>query len=603
MPTLEELFDGALSDLSPVSSGTSSGHESQAEEKGLPAGWQDIIRDAPRKRKKVHRENTTSWADWNSETEEIYAVESSKRKALRKKKTDVHVAEDVGVEYYAPEEIAKLAGGDINQDLKFIRSLPVLPSETNGHGGNAKKSKPTPSGVKSGPITRLFTELHTFIQSQNPIIFELPREIKECFDDIIAHPATGAFMDAKDIEIITIGSRSSRAAKSLDRGLVVPLNGPTPSVSRGSEKALNYIDDAAYDIDISQPHSSAFCFKCQRSGLRPSPMTLMDSNVVGQPIVSELALIPQRSRSAMVRCDYCYLWWHLDCLDPPQLLVPSELRHEPEVINVRHVKDMRAKFWGKWACDASDIAMDRSRARTRRANEEVAGVALNLRKKDETSSSELSISSAVSTLNNANVVQLRKKWMCPCHADWCLPKTRRPRRWKVVTLDEKSEAPDTMYHDKIGESFSNDGHVDIILAPDEPAERPEKKRSRKSGVVRFLKSASAFYIKGGVGGRHSFGKKRTDFKHNGLAYSVPATTFVARGCTSSDEGAWLQKVDRRRSLRGDDVKRCAKELTVDSLANQQHDTASPLGVVKLVSVQKKRMAELLEMENDFCVGE
>jgi len=83
------------------------------------------------------------------------------------------------------------------------------------------------------------------------------------------------------------------------------------------------------------------CFKCQRTAL-PRPHTLDEAVIPSAPpsdpttptisgwqrperrakLAADLALQATR----IISCDYCTLHWHLDCLDPPMVQMPSPLK-------------------------------------------------------------------------------------------------------------------------------------------------------------------------------------------------------------------------------------------------------------------------------------
>ncbi|KAI8853112.1 hypothetical protein BC829DRAFT_430112 [Chytridium lagenaria] len=297
-----------------------------------------------------------------------------------------------------------------------------------------RKPRALPKG-KSSPVARLFSELQSALQSQNPVLFELPREIRDSFDDIIAHPSTGAYLNANDVEMTTYSTRGIKSAKSLEKS------------TNSQNDTVSYMEDSVCDVDLSfnvPSHHNAFCYKCKRLGLRSSPLSLLGCQFETQPKQNDLALIQQRSKSPMIRCDYCFLWWHLDCLDSPTLLVPPELRNEPEVVNLKIIREQRAKYWGKWAVENLDM-LDKSKIKLKQPRDRTA--LSSLIKKGEESEIVGTPSSASSS--SSNFAQIRRKWMCPCHAEWSLPQTRKPRRWKVVTVTEDSNSAE---HDNYASS-------------------------------------------------------------------------------------------------------------------------------------------------------
>ena len=84
------------------------------------------------------------------------------------------------------------------------------------------------------------------------------------------------------------------------------------------------------------------CFKCQRTALPRPPIP--DGSIIPSPPTSDPttptfssgAQRPERraklaaefalQATRIVSCDYCSLHWHLDCLDPPMVQMPSPLK-------------------------------------------------------------------------------------------------------------------------------------------------------------------------------------------------------------------------------------------------------------------------------------
>ncbi|KAJ3098193.1 hypothetical protein HDU97_004202 [Phlyctochytrium planicorne] len=236
------------------------------------------------------------------------------------------------------------------------------------------------------------------------------------------------------------------------------------------------IAEPIHNVDFSTPSGhlsmNSFCYKCHDSGLRQSQMDMLYTSSVEDPLQIETALIPKRQRSPLIRCDYCCLWWHLDCLDPPQLLLPLEYRTEPDIINLRSVKDLRMKYWGQHAGDSVDFA---ERTLFKEIHPYLSLDSESKRGRDN---------SGVEMADINSILQIRGKWMCPCHVEWSLPPKRHLRRWKYVRLDETKDTGTGT------STLSNDGHIEVVQEAGLPVEETgASRKSRKSGVMRYLEAA------------------------------------------------------------------------------------------------------------------
>ncbi|KAI8822126.1 uncharacterized protein EV422DRAFT_417976 [Fimicolochytrium jonesii] len=239
--------------------------------------------------------------------------------------------------------------------------------------GKRKAASPaTPGQAASGLFDRLLVNL----ESLNPRVFELPGEIVNAFENVYMHPATGAYIDTREIEITRPKSHKAGARKG------------------SSAAVLEGIDVAKLTTDPS----AVTCHQCGNSGYKLRPTALLASYSIPQPENS--AGRPQALRTDLVKCDYCPLHWHLDCLTPPLTCIPPELKEEEkEVVDAGMWHALRLRTWG---------ADDRGE-RTDANGEAETGV-----------------------------VHLRRKWMCPCHADWSMPKQRvfARRPWVEINAEK-----------------------------------------------------------------------------------------------------------------------------------------------------------------------
>ncbi|KAI8093398.1 uncharacterized protein BX664DRAFT_329620 [Halteromyces radiatus] len=100
------------------------------------------------------------------------------------------------------------------------------------------------------------------LETQNPVAFSLPENIRNYFDGVSTGP-NGAYIDATTVK--SVKYRNGRPEEQ--------------DYHRLKDKNNNYI----------------YCYWCQKTGLR-------------KPIIP---------------CDFCSLYWHLDCLNPPLTIPPN----------------------------------------------------------------------------------------------------------------------------------------------------------------------------------------------------------------------------------------------------------------------------------------
>jgi hypothetical protein len=220
----------------------------------------------------------------------------------------------------------------------------------------------------------------------------LPSNIINSFENIIKHPKTGDFLYKSDVEFINLNSEKQIKERN-------------PTIKSKRE-----------EIELIK---NAYCYKCSRSNLKLSQTNLLYSYSINQ---AEKGLQLQSCTSDLIKCDFCPLYWHLDCLDPPLATVPPELReNEIEIVDLRSINAIKEKIWGKD-----------------------------------------SVNSVTGHSILDGLVSIRKKWMCPCHSQNI--GTIQPNGWKWCTVYEN---PDTQVisGDEIflfSNSTNNNGQIDII---------------------------------------------------------------------------------------------------------------------------------------------
>jgi hypothetical protein len=259
----------------------------------------------------------------------------------------------------------------------------------------------------------------------NPKSFQLPRDIREQFENIFTHPITGEYMDDRLVEMrpANINVRTTRKDKLL------PL--PTPQLAEKEKEDL------------------AVCFKCSKTGMKIQQTSFLNSNTVPS------SRVIQTQRSELIECDFCHLHWHLDCLDPPLSCLPPELRmNELTTLDLHHQSLLKSRIWHGHPLDPILLNVP------------------NFGTKSEYFARDLhfleNASPESSFLDHNRHITIRNKWMCPCHADWDTPK-RPPRiKWNVIDLPspKKKKRPifKVTYHDPNSRSPSS-----VSVSSSEPA--------------------------------------------------------------------------------------------------------------------------------------
>jgi len=107
----------------------------------------------------------------------------------------------------------------------------------------------------------------------------------------------------------------------------------------------------------------------------------------------------------LVQCDYCDLSWHLDCLDPPLSSNPN--------INIILIGN---------------------------ANSNGIITKYNNNGNNHDNGSDHIHSKENVVIENHRIYGMKRKWMCPCHADWEMPKKRHKKSVIEVDIENLTEA-------------------------------------------------------------------------------------------------------------------------------------------------------------------
>lgn len=159
---------------------------------------------------------------------------------------------------------------------------------------------------------------------------------------------------------------------------------------------------------------------------KPNPETFESTTAICFKCCS-LGTIPK-----IIQCDFCDLWWHLDCLNPP-------LAHPPNLSVVPIDVDVEQP-------ETSDGTPRQG-----------ATIPTGNRQRDEDEQ-------ATQLLSSGLPLGMRKKWMCPCHADLHVP-ARRRKAWgeNVVDVPVAAEVADGA-----DPASWNEGNIEVVVDAPNP---------------------------------------------------------------------------------------------------------------------------------------
>jgi ribosomal protein L37AE/L43A len=267
--------------------------------------------------------------------------------------------------------------------------------------------------AKSKPNSKLdhgiFSDLLYEFQFLNPRAFQLPKSIRDQYENIFTHPITGSYMDDREVEIIPVqGNTNSRITR------------------RSNENLKLYSTVASTSASLEEVNKQlATCFRCSRTDFKLSQTSFMNSHSV--PSLNKGGNI-QSQRSEIIQCDFCLLNWHLDCLDPPLASIPPELQlDEVPTLDIKGHSMLKYKLWNCSPLDQQlhDIPILPSRLEYNAADMHYFD---NVHPDSE-------------FLDNHRFIKIKQKWMCPCHADWETPKKPLKAKWSVIDVPSAPSSP------------------------------------------------------------------------------------------------------------------------------------------------------------------
>ncbi|TPX30376.1 hypothetical protein SmJEL517_g06061 [Synchytrium microbalum] len=283
-----------------------------------------------------------------------------------------------------------------------------------------RQAQPLP--VETETFSLMWKPLLDDMDKTNPKVFELPRHIREIFEGVLTHPHSGAYLDATEREIMEEDGKMRR-----------------------KEKRQRMLGGDKDKKDGIEPESQA-CYKCGKTDMKLTSTQFLSSrsatftrlsNDSGEPM-----LINDCVRSNMIKCDFCDLCWHYDCLDPPLADVPPR---NLEKIDLNLIRDLRKTSWGQDALRDWEWSEFVDAGRPKRRNADLLpdinhGSALNHIKDAESGDERIGRSSPAPNFS-LGLVFIRRKWMCPCHVEWVRPKRRKKKTWGWIEVEEGIERP------------------------------------------------------------------------------------------------------------------------------------------------------------------
>jgi hypothetical protein len=248
----------------------------------------------------------------------------------------------------------------------------------------------------------------------------------------------------------------------------------TEQAARSNAPSATPSIDLLKEIPIKKPveiPNTIICHQCNKSGTGISQTSFLLSNTVNDTYPRL-----QKQSSDLIKCDYCPLHWHIDCLTPPLSSVPHELLDNAvEWVDQGEVAILKSQLWGgKSPLDPRPVL-----------NPQVPMPHDVLSCQDMYALADAAIGSPI--LATYRCLNIRRKWMCPCHADWITPKLKardvknynteipdRPVTW-IGTHDElltsstsNSGQTKLKFKIKYNETIDisrNNGHIEIANQP------------------------------------------------------------------------------------------------------------------------------------------
>ena len=213
-------------------------------------------------------------------------------------------------------------------------------------------------------INSAFENLNHKIDKMNPKVFELPAPIRNSFENVWTHPSTGDYINTDEYDVNVLPCRPGRAPRSHNKrkssktSLLSALARNTNNASSSDLPVFdnnNNVSSSTANTNTSDRKKIIpICFKCSKSDIKLRHENVLNSFKYGSTSRSTFPekntldtcrMKLQSNTSPMIKCDYCDLHWHLDCLDPPLTVLPSSKTDETEIVDINSIRLMKLKTW------------------------------------------------------------------------------------------------------------------------------------------------------------------------------------------------------------------------------------------------------------------
>ncbi|KAJ3269184.1 hypothetical protein HDV01_001695 [Terramyces sp. JEL0728] len=340
--------------------------------------------------------------------------------------------------------------------------------------------------------TGLFDELIYRMDGMNPKSFSLPKELRDVSEYVFTHPLTGDYVDSRDVLIslkkkkrknkldsdqldVEVNDLLDFSVKSPDQlaqsssNITGPYNDDQtastdqkngPQLENGSTKLVpsSSQNTQSCTLDTHQKEKKVgLCYKCSKSDLKIHQTSFINSHSFSYPVFSNL----QAQRSEMVQCDYCFHYWHLDCLSPPLASIPHQ-KTQWKQFDLVQAQQLKETLWNQIF--------------------------------DKQHTSDLKMIADVPS--EYKVLDIREKWKCPLHTD-LICQIDGTNEMNLDSDDTVELLEDTLSTDSNIVGLAQEGHVtqeQRSVTPPESAE-PNSKIKRPLFILHYKKETEERYPK------------------------------------------------------------------------------------------------------------
>ncbi|KAJ3302083.1 hypothetical protein HDV03_005427 [Kappamyces sp. JEL0829] len=345
--------------------------------------------------------------------------------------------------------------GETNEPEGSWQCRSCVSQQHRGPSAGAEEDEEKEGEVRPAPAGPLFEELVRRMDGMNPRSFQLPISIRDQYQHVIAHPISGEYIDTREQEVSRASNQAASTRITRKKALAAPPNlsssidipVPAPSVSNSAKPSQS----STLQLPI--------CYKCSKTEQLPIGLTPLLSYTFPQPKNGIQSL-----RSDLIKCDYCGIHWHLDCLDPPLACIPPQLRlnEHPPIDMYAHAL-LKQNIWGLEKHPYDEPLYN------------IPSV-LGEKKLYSTRDVHLMCKAAPESglFDQDRFIRIRPRWKCPLHADWSEPSHARVQ-W--------SES-DKNYMDRLGGAPKKRSNRLPAPTSDSPLEVwQEYERLKKEGLI------------------------------------------------------------------------------------------------------------------------